>query len=234
MLYDAALPLQPGADLFDPAWWRERGALLGEAAGRGRAYFLDGGESEWVLRHFQRGGLVRRLIHDRYLFTGLNRSRPFREARLLAQMVEMGLPVPRPVAARVDLAPPFYRGDLISERVPGRPLSHWLADDQADAGLFESVGRLIRRFHDRGICHADLNAHNILISDDAIHLIDFDRGRLRRPGRWRQVDIDRLVRSIRKLLDDRAEEERWQACIQALRAGWHPNPSEPTRDRNEQ
>lgn len=234
MLYDAALPLQPDANLFDPAWWHERGALLGEATGRGRAYFLDSGESEWVLRHFRRGGLVGRLVHDRYLYTGLSRSRPFREARLLAQLAKMGLPVPRPVAARVDLTLPFYRGDLISERVPGYPLSRWLADDQADAGLFESVGHLIRRFHDRGVFHADLNAHNILISDDAIHLIDFDRGRLRRPGRWQRANMDRLIRSIRKLLDDRADDERWRAGIEALRAGWYPSPSKPTRDRIEQ
>lgn len=234
MLYDAARPLQPEAALFDPNWWNRRGGLLGEAVGRGRAYFLDGGDSEWVLRHFQRGGLVGRMIHDRYLFTGLSRSRPFREARLLAQLADMGLPVPRPVAARVDVRFPFYRGDLISERVPGSPLSRWLVDDQPNIELFESVGRLIRRFHDRGVFHADLNAHNILVSDDAIHLIDFDRGRLRCPGRWQQANIDRLIRSIHKLLGERVDDERWQACTRALQAGWHPTPSEPTRDRNEQ
>lgn len=229
MLYDTARSLQPDVALFDPEWWRERGGLRGEAAGRGMAYFLDGGESEWVLRHFRRGGLVGRLVHDRYLFTGLDRSRPFREARLLAQLTEMGLPVPRPVAARADVTLPFYRGDLISERVPGSPLSRRLAEGRADAHLFESVGRLIRRFHDRGVFHADLNAHNILISEEAIHLIDFDRGRLRGPGRWQRANIDRLIRSIRKLLGDRADEERWQTCIDALQAGWRsssPNPTE--------
>lgn len=222
MLYDAALSLQPGADLFDPAWWRERGALLGEASGRGRAYFLDGGDTEWVLRHFRRGGLVGRLVHDRYLFTGVNRSRPFREARLLARLADSGLPVPRPVAARVAVDLPFYRGDLISERVPGEPLSRWLKRDETDAALFRSVGRVVRRFHEHGVFHADLNAHNILVSEGEIHLIDFDRGGIRRPGRWQQANMVRLTRSLHKLLDDRADEARWRQCVDALWAGWRP------------
>jgi 3-deoxy-D-manno-octulosonic acid kinase len=229
MLYDAALSLQPGADLFDPDWWRDRGALLGEASGRGLAYFIDGGETEWVLRHFRRGGMVGRLIHDRYLFTGVNRSRPFREARLLARLASAGLPVPRPVAARVELRLPFYRGDLISERVPGEPLSRWLKRDEADVALFRSVGQVVRRFHDQGVFHADLNAHNILVSEGDIHLIDFDRGRVRRPGRWQQANLFRLTRSLHKLLDDRADEARWRQCMDALWAGWHPDS--PTNDR---
>lgn len=210
MLYDASRLLQPESHHFRPEWWREQGVLRGEAAGRGSAYFLDAGDDNWVLRHFRRGGMVGRLVYDRYLFTGLARSRPFREARLLAWMRSRKLPVPPPVAARVLLHGPFYRGDLITVRVSGRPLSRVALAAGPDPQLMGKLGALLRRFHDHGVFHADLNAHNILVADDGFHLIDFDRGGIRRPGRWRYRNLARLQRSLKKILA-----ERWQS-----EAGW--------------
>ena len=43
-----------------------------------------------------------------------------------------------------------------------------------------AIGRCIRRFHDLGVCHADLNAHNMLLNEDAkVYMIDFDQCQLR-------------------------------------------------------
>ena len=68
----------------------------------------------------------------------------------------------------------------------GLPLEDWIA-----------VGRCIRRFHDFGLCHADLNAHNVMFDGaGAVWLIDFDRGRLRRAGLWRDANLVRLRRSL--------------------------------------
>ena len=65
-----------------------------------------------------------------------------------------------------------------------------------------AIGRCIRRFHDYGLCHADLNAHNILLRGDReVFLIDFDRCARRQPGMWRDANLARLRRSLDKLED---------------------------------
>src|SRR6185312_24099 len=59
---------------------------------------------------------------------------------------------------------------------------------------------VVGRFHRAGIWHADLNAHNVLVSPAGLHLIDFDRGRQRAPAAgWRLANLRRLRRSLLKL-----------------------------------
>ena len=99
IVYDAERLEQPGPETFDPAFWRERGALAGEARGRGSAYFLETEFGQAVLRQYLRGGQAARVSRDRYLFTGFERSRPVAEFRMLARLAEDGLPVPWPLAA---------------------------------------------------------------------------------------------------------------------------------------
>lgn len=217
ILYDAASLDQPAACHFDPQWWQEQGRLEGEAQGRGSAYFLDGLNGPWVLRHFRRGGLVGRWVDDRYLYTGLERSRPFRELRLLAHLWSRALPVPRPVAARLSRQGVFYRADLLIEQVPGTPLGSLLETGEVDGDTFRRVGALLRRFHEAGVFHADLNARNILVSATDVHLIDFDRGALRAHGAWKRHNLDRLQRSCKKILGPRwADEPRWEQAWLAL------------------
>ena len=53
----ASLLESAGEALFDPAWWRARGALAAVSGGRGSAWFVGQGADHWVLRHYRRGGL---------------------------------------------------------------------------------------------------------------------------------------------------------------------------------
>jgi 3-deoxy-D-manno-octulosonic acid kinase len=58
----------------------------------------------------------------------------------------------------------------------------------------------VARFHRAGVWHADLNAHNVLVTADGLYLIDFDRGRMRIPSpAWQQANLQRLRRSLLKL-----------------------------------
>ena len=100
LVFDPALVPVPGPDLLDPATWS--GRVAGHTGrGRGGVIFVETDAGEWALRHYRRGGLVGRVIDDRYLFAGANRTRGFREWRMLAALHRHGLPVPRPVAASV-------------------------------------------------------------------------------------------------------------------------------------
>jgi 3-deoxy-D-manno-octulosonic acid kinase len=196
------MPGQVDGAFFDPEWWRARDALLGSARGRGQAVFVRHGESELVLRHYRRGGLPARLSRDRFVWTGLKATRAWREWRLTAELYGRGLPVPRPVAARVVRHGLFYTADIITRRIPAaRSLAERLSAGPLPPLSWEAIGRSLRRFHENGLDHADLNAHNILLDETGgVFLIDFDRGRLRPAQRaWQQRNLARLKRSLEKL-----------------------------------
>lgn len=199
IVYDAALGATPTADWFDAARW---GALGRAAGGRAAVCFVETPVGACALRHYRRGGLAARVSADRYLWTGAERTRAFREFRLLARLANQQLPVAPPVAACFRRHGLTYRADLLTRRIDGtETLAARLAQGRLDASLAQRVGRTIARFHAAGAWHADLNAHNILVgADDAISVIDFDRGRVRAPRlAWQQGNIARLLRSLLKL-----------------------------------
>jgi 3-deoxy-D-manno-octulosonic acid kinase len=70
--------------------------------------------------------------------------------------------------------------------------------------VWEAIGRVLRRFHDEGVDHADLNAHNILLNNRGeVFVVDFDRGEIRIKGSWQETNLNRLERSLRKLATHR-------------------------------
>lgn len=202
LLYDPAVIGEPGDWLFEPGILNEQGYLGSAAGGRGAAWYVDLPEAACVLRHYRRGGLPARLLTDQYLYFGRDRTRPFREWHLLTALRERELPVPRPLAARVCRTGVLYRGDILVERIPNaRSLAEHVRAGTADTAMWDAVGRAIRTFHDHGVDHADLNAANILIdASGTVHLVDFDRGRLRKQCLcWRRDNVVRLRRHLEKL-----------------------------------
>lgn len=220
MLYDASCIGQPREEIFDAGYWSARGALEQAAGGRGTVAFVREGDRRWVLRHYRRGGLVARFLDDAYLWTGAERTRSFAEWRLLRQLRDWALPVPRPVAARFARSGLLYRADLITEELPSRTtLAMALASGALDHGAWEAVGRCIASLHVRGVQHADLNAHNLLLGrDGAVFVLDFDRGRLRTRGAWESAVLGRLRRSLAKvtagLPAGRFDEAAWRSILQ--------------------
>jgi 3-deoxy-D-manno-octulosonic acid kinase len=223
ILYDEALVDQPRARLFAASWWREKGSIAPTRGGRGASWIIERDDGDWVLRHYQRGGAMR-FLDDRYAWPGgIRRTRPWLEWRYLDDMRRCGLPVARPVAARVVRRGLIWRGDLITMRIPrARPLSAWLERRQCADVPWRAIGEMLARFHAVGAAHPDLNAHNILLQpDDAIHLIDFDRGGWASPnGAWTERNLSRLKRSLVKLAGEAAVEDVWPALLAGYR-----NPS---------
>jgi len=220
MLYDAALLGQPDAAVFDAAHWQARGALQTARGGRGTVAFVrtaDG--APWVLRHYRRGGLAARLLDDGYLWTGAARTRSFAEWRLLRRLREWNLPVPQPVAARYVRDGFTYRADLITVELPVRQtLAALLTDAPLPPARWTAVGQCVGRLHAHGVQHADLNAHNLLLGEgEAVYVLDFDRGRLRRRGAWEHRVLGRLRRSLLKvtaeLPRDRFGDDQWRALL---------------------
>lgn len=216
ILYDPGRVATPGAQLFDPAFWRARQALREFPAGRGSIQLIEDEGKSWVLRRYLRGGFAARFAHDGYLWLGEERTRSFQELRLLAMLHERGLPVPPPVAGRYLRAALTYRADLITERLAGaRSMEAVLGTGPLDDARWDAIGRCLRRFHDAGVQHADLNARNIMLGEQGeVWVLDFDRGRLRTPGAWSGRVLDRLARSLAK---SEAGVGDWQDGFERLR-----------------
>jgi 3-deoxy-D-manno-octulosonic acid kinase len=200
MLYDTSRTSNFSPDFFTPDYWRKHDAIEGTARGRGTTWFIRVADSSFVLRHYRRGGLAAKISKDRYLWTGEPETRSFAEWFLTYHLHRAGLPVPTPIAACYRRRGLFYTADLITQRIENSeslaarllrgtlPFTQWIA-----------VGRCLRRFHDAGVHHADLNAHNILLTPEQVYVIDFDRSSLRRRGWWADTNLVRLYRSLEKV-----------------------------------
>ncbi len=220
LLFDRdALPDATTA-LFDPATPGLDAQPVAEG-GRGAAWFVNTPAGAAVLRHYRRGGMAARISRDGYLFAGAERTRSFREFRLLRALRERGLPVPAPLAAAYWREGARYRAALIVARIAG---ARSFGDVLRAGGTpdWVAIGRLVASFHRAGTDHADLNVDNVLMDAQGSHwLIDFDRGRLRAPARaWQQANLARLLRSLRKQLGARARSAEVVEGWNALRAAY--------------
>lgn len=185
---------------FDVEWHRKRGGVTGGATGRSVAHFINFEESDLVLRPYRRGGLAGKINRDLYLRTGAGSSRPFREYSLLAWMLDQGLPVPRPVAARYVPIGLWYRADLVTQLIPqSRTLADVLQDMKLPLETWAKMGTIVHQMHSLGVHHSDLNCRNILIDAEMqVWLIDFDKCCRRKPGTWQAQNLERLNRSLVK------------------------------------
>jgi 3-deoxy-D-manno-octulosonic acid kinase len=219
VIHDPALVAAPDASFFEEARWE--GRIRGHAGrGRGQVLFVAAGAEEWALRRYIRGGLIGRMVTDRYPWLGEERTRSFREWRMLARLHQAGLPVPRPVAADWTRQGLFYSAHLATVRIPGAiPLSaRAAAGEPVD---WRRIGEVLQAFHAAGAFHADLNAHNIMIdAGGQPWVLDFDRGMLRAPGAWQARNLERLERSLRKLAGERDAAGFSEAGWAALDAGY--------------
>lgn len=225
--FDADVLAEPKKVLFEEDYWYTQNSVTGTAKGRGNSWFIDAPFGQVALRKYLRGGWAARISRDRYFYTGVDRSRPFQEFSVLVALQNLGLPVPKPVAALcehqaflsrgalitgaiadvqtlADYLPPTPGAEEAAGHMPPAPEAEGQREIQsigADSSVWQSTGQCIRRFHTAGLWHADLNARNILVDkNQQVYLIDFDRARYT-PGT--SIDghsnLARLKRSLNKL-----------------------------------
>jgi 3-deoxy-D-manno-octulosonic-acid transferase len=208
------------------SWYMKNGS---EAAsrllrgGRGKVKLLQDGSAQFVLRHYQRGGLIGKVLGDRFLRKKPFLSRAMQEYHLLSLMYAWHLPVPQVVAAHHHAGSLFDRCDLLMRYVENSESLHTMLCDQLlEKNVWIDIGHMIARFHAHQVDHVDLNCHNILlrsVEQDGVQLIqpsliDFDKCNLREGDDWKQSNLDRLRRSLRKekrlKSDLHWQEEHWQ------------------------
>lgn len=194
--FDSRHISEPSPDLFNPEW-PALAAVPVEYGGRQAAWFVQAKFGAGVLRHYRRGGLMARINRCHYFWTGAEATRSFAEFQLLAYMEQVGLPVPRPLAACYTRKGMFYTASILIQRISQvQTLAKVLSD-----GHHEAVAAAVFSMHNAGVWHADLNAYNILVNEQGkVWLIDFDKGRqLAMTAQYRTGNLARLQRSLIKV-----------------------------------
>ena len=192
-----ALVRREWADAIGTALLDGVGCVPAEVAGRGALLRFPYERGWGLLRQYRRGGALRHLLRDRYVLI----NRPLRELRIHAYLFQAGLPLPEPLGICWERRGLLLRGALATHEVEAVNLRPFLAQERADSDdVLRRAGALVRRMHDCGVFHADLQLANILVGESQLYLIDFDKARLSRPlTRLRRArNLLRLRRSLEK------------------------------------
>jgi 3-deoxy-D-manno-octulosonic acid kinase len=102
MLFDSGHFPVPVPKMFTGQYWKTQNAITGQATGRGTTYFFKHDKNEYVLRHYRRGGLIGKVLSDQYMYTGIEKSRAWREFKLLQQMKKYGFKLSNPDRSDVE------------------------------------------------------------------------------------------------------------------------------------
>ena len=183
-------------------------AVEAGAGNRRSAYWLDLGDgAELFARRGRRGGLIASILSDVYF--GIT-PRPLTELAVTIEAMRRAISVAEPMGAMIEwLSPVLYRGFFLTRAVRGMTLWEFLKTDDDPTVRTHVLGQAraaIETMHDKGLFHADLNLHNLLVTQArdsfSIVVIDLDKSRLfdaPLSAAMRRANAARLVRSARKL-----------------------------------
>lgn len=170
-----ALVREDRADRFSEALLEGRDCTPCAGSGRGVLLSFDYPGGQGLIRGYQRGGAMRVLWRDRYLLV----NRPLREFQVHLTAQGRGLRVPPLLGVCWRRSGPFFSGAIATEALDAEHLLAYLQHDSPEKKeMLHACGALIRRMHDAGLWHADLQVKNILIAKDGPILIDWDNARV--------------------------------------------------------
>jgi hypothetical protein len=191
------------AGLDQPEGWERRLVAPAGPSGRGPSAIVElpsAGPAH--LKRLRRGGLAGPLWGDRFVGT----RRVLDNVRVPVELRRREVSTPAPLALLIDgVGSRLVRAWLAVERIEAEDLRAWLVPGRP--GGTEALAKamaLVRRMHERGLEHRDLNLGNLLIRTGRVpeaFVIDLDGARLH-PGplgfRACQRALRRLERSYVK------------------------------------
>ena len=223
MLYDSVLQGKITPEYFSEEYWTQFSETRVLAKGRGTTYYVHApGQVPWVLRQYRRGGLFGRIVKQSYLFTKPEYVRSFAEYRVSAQLYKLNLPVAKPIAAMYVKNKFSYRAAILTQYVENsQTLSACLETDKKIN--WPAIALAISQVHQAGLLHSDLNAHNILIDENAqATIIDLDKSTIA-PGinleNQHSKSLQRLRRSMEKVSHRTGDKQQndWAELIYTYR-----------------
>ncbi len=170
-----------------------------------RLSLADG--TELFARRGRRGGLIASILSDTYF--GMT-PRPLTELAVTLEAMRRGISVAEPMGAMIErIGPVLYRGFVLTRAVRGMTLWEFLKTDDDPTvrnHVLAQVRAAIDTMHNKGLFHADLNLHNLLVArahdSFTVIIIDLDKSRLfdaPLSSAMRRANAGRLLRSARKL-----------------------------------
>ncbi len=154
-----------------------------------------------ILRH---GGVLARLLGSR--FSEL--SRPLFELEVNRRLFDEGAPVPQPAFVLGRRSGRYWRAAVATvleeEAVDGESFLRREHPEQSVVRAIVAAGRAVRRLHDAGCQHADLQVRNLLVRQNEtktdVVIVDLDRARIVDvvSPRRRMRELMRLQRSLLK------------------------------------
>jgi 3-deoxy-D-manno-octulosonic acid kinase len=197
LMFDAERWPQLSEHQFNASGYANAQTVAGQG-GRGSAWFVPTPAGDAVLKHYLRGGLLAKFVHNSYFYRGAANSRGFKEFTLLQKLSMLGLPVPKPLAAFCQRGLFSYRAALVTERL--QDVYSLVSAVQKSNAPWQLLGEILARFHKAGAHHSDLNANNILLNpQNEVFIIDWDNCSLETgPGAWCEKVLARLQRSLLK------------------------------------
>lgn len=200
-------------------------------AGRGVSYSfqLKPSPTRVVVRHNRHGGLLAPITGDRFIAP----TRAPYELEVSLALAKAGVATPQIVA--YVLYPPggiFQRADVCSVEIGNsRDLAEILrigTDEEKSAALQRSA-TLVAELSRAGARHHDLNAKNLLLTNDRAYVLDVDRVTLGgAPDAVLESNLTRLGRSMRKWRDQfkaRVSESDIEQLASAARLALAARPS---------
>ncbi len=141
------------------------------------------GAPEMYARRSRRGGIIASILNDVYL--GIN-PRPLIELAVTVAAMNRGVPVAEPMGAIVEwIGPALYRGFFLTRAMPGMTLWEFIQTDDdpvVRSHVLEQARAAIETMHRKGLLHADLNLHNLLVTQAGesftVMILDLDKSRL--------------------------------------------------------
>jgi len=190
-------------DHFEPDYLQQEKLVTRTAQGRGIVYFFTLATNKLVLRHYKRGGFVGKVINDKFIFTGIDNTRCHQELTVLQHLREAGVNVPAPIAGRVEKKGIFYRADIITQAIDNcNELHEILHESVVSDEIWQAIGVEIRKMHNAQVYHGDINVKNVLLNMQTgiakVHLLDFDKCRIKSGDEWKELNLVRFKRSLTK------------------------------------
>ena len=191
----------------DPLHWRGASGVIHGGRGHAVRLSLEGGPT-LVVKALLRGGLIG--VFNPCFHAGPGRL--FREAALSNHLIQEGVPAAPVLLGRAERGPwgGFWRLHLGTEEMEGARTLREIARRALEerSGLtrpgkaFHEAGRVVRKLHDAGVFHEDLNLGNLLALPEEgregwkVWIIDLDRS-LAGPPLERAPRVANLARLLR-------------------------------------
>lgn len=188
--------------VFNPEYWEcnRKGECTESGRGSIGRFSING--HACILRHYRRGGLIKHFSKDTFFSPRVFSCRVEKELGLLQLLKAQNLPVPEPMAYRIQRRGLFCKMDIVLKEIPqSQNLIDILKREKIETSVWRQIGKVLRRFHEADVYHADLNAHNILLDNESkVWLVDFDKSALIKHSGWfwKARNLARLKRSLQK------------------------------------